>query len=90
MNEVKIFAMNDCDWMAGYDLESVTLAYAKLFDCSGEVDDPHELTAEEMDRFRFDDGDTEDMDEWPTFTEALAKLVADGQKFPCFFASTEY
>ena len=86
---MKVFAMNDCDWMAGESLESVTAAYVS--DYGEDSDDPPvELTDSEMDRFRFADEEVEDPEEWLTFRQELQRRVDAGQEFPQFFATTEY
>lgn len=89
--KIKIFKLNDCDWWAGSDLESVKADYLKT---TGETelddtfDEPYELSDALMERLKFrrdDDNHTE-----VTFKEELARQIAEGQEFPCFFASTEY
>jgi hypothetical protein len=87
---MKIFAMNDCDWMAGEDLESCIQKY--LADYAGSqsrddaLDDARELSGKEMDRLKFCDEDGTKR----TFREQLDLMVAAGEQFPTFFASTEY
>ena len=89
-----IYAMNDCDWMAGESLESVKTLY--LAENAGglpedeALDEPHELNDHEMDRLRFHDDDAENPDDYRTFRQELNRRIANGDKFPCFFASTEY
>ena len=86
---MKIFAMNDCDWMAGEDIESVTAAYTSAFGEDSD-DPPVELTDAEMDKYRFADEDAEGPEKWPTFRQELQRRVDAGQEFPQFFATTEY
>lgn len=88
---MKIFSMNDCDWMAGEDLESCKAAYVKItgMDANDEetFSDTYELSPEKMDKLKFNDveaGVTR------TFREQLERMIAAGEKFPTFFASTEY
>ena len=87
---LKVFAMNEYDWMAGADLESCVSLY--LAEYAGGLprdevlDEPHKLSDSEMDRIEYVDPDGERC----TFREQLEKLVASGQQFPAFFASTEY
>lgn len=87
---MKIFQMNDCDWMAGEDLESVTADYLENY-TGGQTaeeafeDAPFELPDEALDRLRFREEDGVRR----TFREQLAFLIEGGQRFPCFFASTE-
>lgn len=100
--EVKIFKLNDCDWWAGYDLESVKAAYLKDQIMEGfEEDafhDSRELSKEEMKRFTFsasEDFDEEELAEFQsstcTFQDQLDIMIRiNPDQFPCFFASTEY
>lgn len=90
---MKVFAMNDCDWMAAETLEEATAAYVKDFTGGREehdvLDNPTELTDVEAEppvkrTFREQRGRDGQAD------LQLSKLIAEGQKFPCFFASTEY
>jgi len=86
---MKIFAMNDCDWMAAEDAESAKSAY--ISDDGEDSDQPPiELTDEEMDKFRFADEDVRDPEKWPTFRQDLQRRIASGQEFPQFFASTDF
>src|ERR1035438_1102739 len=88
--KIKAFAMNEYDWMAGADLESCVSLY--LAEYAGGLprdevlDEPHKRSEWEMDRREYVDPDGERC----TFREQLEKLVASGQQFPAFFASTEY
>lgn len=92
---VKVFQLNDCDWWAGHDLESAIASFKEEMmttdDC---LRDPHELSSEDMERLKFFDGDDPvNADETPggilTFRAALDRLIKRGEKFPCFFATTE-
>jgi len=103
MSEIKVYQLNDCDWWAGHDLDSVKLAYARDvgFETVAEAEAAnvfycmHELTAEEMAAQKFVDGDDPiNADGTPggelPFREALQRMIDRGDTFPCFFASTEY
>ncbi len=86
---VKVFAMNDCDWWAAETLDEAKTAYLDqtgMTEADGPFDDPYELDAKAMDRLRFSDNDGAVR----TFREQLERMLASGQKFPAFFASTEY
>lgn len=97
-DEMKVFAMNDYDWMAGESLESVTELYLKEYNpdnlrADEVLDEPYELTEELLDRFRFHDAYTDGADgpeSYRTFRQELNRRVAAGETFPCFFASAEY
>ena len=85
---MKVFAMNDCDWMAADTLDEAKALYLKEY--GEEVDeDARPLTDAEMDSLVF--VETDSLPERRcTFREELERRVASGQEFPQFFASTEY
>jgi hypothetical protein len=100
---MKIFAMNDCDWYAAETLEDALKAMAKNLACEAtdegiaemrndfDVDEPVELTDEDMDRLKFREEEEDGTlgVAMLTFREKLDEMIADGDEFPCFFASTE-
>jgi ribosomal protein L16 Arg81 hydroxylase len=89
---MKVIQMNDCDWMAAETVEQATDEYiAKYGGDEHELaeDQPTELSDEAMNCLMFNACDEEPPTK-RTFREQLDKLIADGQEFPCFFASTEY
>lgn len=84
--------MNDCDWMAGESAEECLLEYKANFTGNYDGDEPLaplELTEEEMKTLRFQDNDL-----FPavsrSFGKQLQNMIKNGEKFPTFFASTEY
>ena len=87
---IRVFRMNDCDWMAGETLEECEEVYLKYW--SGTKDDgvtlynPGQVSNDFIQTVPFtrEDGTV------VTFQEELNSLIAAGQKFPCFFASTEF
>jgi hypothetical protein len=89
---MKIFSMNDCDWMAAETLEEAKAAYiATVWAGTREpehdaFDDPGEILPEHYDKLMFTDFDENTK---CTFREQLNKMIARGDKFPAFFASTE-
>ena len=91
--EIKVFQMNDCDWMAARSLEEAVDDYKKNYVGDDEhlIDDPCELSDEAMNRLLYtrteDDGDPVGK---VSFRQQLNLMIAEGQEFPCFFASTEY
>ena len=87
---MKIFALNDCDWVIGESLEACKKYY--LENISEEIDDVRELTAEELDTTFFYDMDEDENILGPkrTFKEQLKIEVEAGGEFPRIFASTEY
>lgn len=96
---VKVFQMNDCDWVAA----TPTLEEAKAFyiemnsvrDSEREelVDGAEELTSEDLDRKKWSDieGEFAAAGTKFTFREALSLMLERGSEaVPFFFASTEY
>lgn len=88
---MKIFKVNDCDWFAAETLEEA-LECARR-ECGYDDDsfeDPYELDDEELDRLQYQFTDDYDKPlQTMSFRAALAKRIADGEKFPYMFASTE-
>jgi hypothetical protein len=102
MEAIKVFRMNDCDWYAGETAEDASRAmagwngYAEtpegIEQAKKELTiNPVELTPEEMEgtQFAYVDGDDHYIGRM-CFRERLAEMIADGDEFPSFFASTEY
>jgi hypothetical protein len=103
MADIKIFAMNDCDWYAAatpeeakrYMAENLSYESVEAMYADGVIEgEPCELSDADLDRLKFKDlgeDDSYDPDgEEQTFRARLAEMVAAGDEFPCFFASTEY
>lgn len=89
---MKIFRLNEYDWYAAETLEEAIAGYKELTGVGDDgVDDPWELDDEELDRlkFHFTDDNEQSTGVVMSFRDALAKRIADGEKFPYFFASTE-
>lgn len=99
-SEIKVFQLNEFDWWAGENLESVKADYVSENGLGDDESDrpfvdPHELSDADMDRLHFVDGDEPINEDGTrggkkTFREELALMVMRGDSFPCFFASTEY
>lgn len=86
---MKIFRMNDCDWMIGPTLEECIAYFQEEY--SGTVEDARELTDEELDTLIFCDSNVHDIPvARRTFRKQIQIEVANGGSFPRFFASTEY
>ena len=90
---MKIFSMNDCDWVAAETLEEAKAAYLEhtyitnsTNDEHDAFDDPGEITEIQYDKLLFHDEDGKVR----SFREQLQHMIAAGEKFPTFFASTEY
>jgi len=85
---MKVFSMNDYDWMAGETLESCKADYLKNYggdEHDEDFADTYELTPEDMQHYKIADEDGTVR----TFQEQLDKMIAEGDDFPQFFASTE-
>ena len=95
---IRIFEINDCDWWAGdCTPEEILAAYLAETGCTreeamGDMDSlPTELSDEALDRLKFVVcDDVGRLDPPRTFRTQLAMMIADGTKFPCSFATTEY
>jgi hypothetical protein len=91
---IKVFLLDDCTWYAGESVESVRRAYIEdtgdeAEEVLAECGEPEQLDEEDLDAMTFNDfenGKTVTR----TFREQLAKIIADGETFPCMFATTEY
>lgn len=90
---MKIFSMNDCDWMAAETLEEAKAAYiATVWAGTREpeveaFDDPGEISEEQYDKLLFTDFDANTK---CTFRQQLERMIQQGEEFPAFFASTEF
>jgi len=99
---MKIFAMNDCDWYAGATAEDALKAMAENLDFS-DVEECRkeyctdgqivELSEEALDGSIYVEEDDAD---GPgsgvvrrTFRQQLKQMLANGETFPTFFATTE-
>lgn len=98
---MKIFKLNDSDWVAAKSMEEAkkclaeTVALGRV-DAEFEeefIDSPHELSDFEMNNLFLRDEEPEDEEEEvkkETFRVALDRMLQDGTKFPTHFASSEY
>lgn len=98
--EIEIFKVNDCEWYAATTADGAIKAAAELvsepsveeyrrnYDA---FDVPVRLEPEDMQKLKFMD-EREDGANGPvrTFREQLDRMIAAGDTFPCFFASTEF
>lgn len=93
MSTMKVFKVNDYEWWAGADLDSIRTAYEQhtgiAADSDEGFDNPRELSDEELQKktIHFDEGEQPDHS---TFKEYLDELIAKSHEFPCYFAGTEY
>jgi len=86
---IKIFKVNDCDWVAAENVKDALECLASVTDVY-EGDVPEELTEEELDSHTFFDEDEGEGQERKSFRQRLAELVAAVETFPQMFASSEY
>lgn len=89
---VHIYKLNDFEWWAGPNLAACIADWKEQTSQDDEqLDDPRQLTEEELDRLMFSHTDE---DETPyrkqSFRAELAEQIAAGVSFPSFFATTEY
>jgi hypothetical protein len=96
---IKVFEVNDCDWVAAATLEDAMAFYAKECFAGNRAEafpdgeeEVAEVTDEAMNRLKFRDDEFHDDDKATirTFREELQRRIDAGDKFPQFFASTEY
>jgi len=93
---MKVFNMNGCEWIAAETIEEAIQFAAddwaggslmKLI-TDGLIQDPMPVGTSFMHSLKHtgEDGREDPV----SFKEALGKMVQEGQKFPCHFASTEF
>jgi hypothetical protein len=84
MNEIRVFQLNQYEWWAGPDLETVKAHYLMTTGVSAEeaFDDPCELSPESLKTIPFTYNDGKEI----TFAERLRELLDSGRQFPCCFA----
>ena len=89
---IKIFKMNDCEWVAGENLEDCEKFLCKLVQLPEDeiIDDPYELSEEQKENLIFREDVYDKNSIKRTFKEELELLIKKGKKFPCLFATTEY
>jgi len=104
--KMNIYQMNDCDWYAAETLDEAKLCMAKMvangevtpaFEKEF-LDNPRWIDDAEMDSLKFceeydertDYANELDYRRKVSFREKLRQMIDAGEKFPTFFASTEY
>jgi hypothetical protein len=85
-HKVKVFKLTLVDWWAGYDLASVKSAFLAESGMAKEeaFNEEEELPPDAMQTVRI--YPNRYAKESSTFQEELARMVAEGQVFPCYFA----
>lgn len=92
---VKVYRMNDCDWMAAANMDEAKAAYLQDFagglTAEEAFEGVYELTDFDLSRMKYtrteDDGEPIGK---ITFRQELDLMIVSGTKFPNFFASTEF
>ena len=104
LSGISIFKLNDCDWVAASSLQEAidfylgqvgtpadkATAETRAADLAEYVEEPHQVGAESMGRLIINCDDVLGAPGKRTFAEELARLIAEGQRFPVMFCSTEW
>lgn len=94
-NKLRICKMNENDWFAGYSLNECIEVCTEYYKQSGVIDnvieDPRELTEEEMDKLVYTDVDGEfgPAGEKYSFRKALELTLEITKEIPPFMFATE-
>lgn len=90
--QIFVFQLNDCEWWAGHDLESVKKAYLELTGVPEDeaFDEPFALDDKAINKLMYHFTNDEPDRAPVTFAQQLEQLIAEGEQFPCPFASTEF
>jgi hypothetical protein len=96
-SSIQIFRISDVEWWAGAGTpEEILAAYIAKTGCTYEDatgDETHlpvPLTASQYEKLKFIDDENDCLMAFPvTFRERLDEMIAAGETFPCFFATTE-
>lgn len=90
---VKIYKFCDVDYIAASTIRSAVREWCSTTGNSYReaLEEIEEVPDQDLDLLMFFD-DIENGDDSPkrTFREQLAKLIEAGEKFPCFFATSEW
>jgi len=89
----RVFKLTDCEWWVARTMAEAIEDYTRVTGEPVEKDDAHELTDADMDRLQFvdtDEGDLPIRGPRRSFSEELARRVAEGLHRPELFACTEY
>lgn len=95
MSEVNVYAMNDSDWVVARSEEEAAKFWSEFAATLGmypedvEEDLPVRVSDEEMRRLQYHTDAGSRHNEIISFAEQLARLVREGEEFPCYFATAE-
>jgi len=92
---IKVFRMNDCDWVAAETSEDAVVYYLDMISAKNTPEDRFEYLEEpiealgddDMKKLQFHDPEAGTKH---SFADQLEAEKEAGRKFPSFFASTEY
>ena len=89
INGIRIYAMNDCDWVVARSREEAITFYKSISADPKDWQDAEEIDSSKLDRLRFC---IEDSRSGPTisFRQRLQQIVDNGEDVPDLFASTEF
>lgn len=94
---MKIFEMNDCEWYAGESVEDCIEAFVKdngeeleFWEECRDEGYPKLLSEKEMQDLNFLEDPYDSECPKRSFKDELNRMIERGDKFPCFFATTEY
>ena len=95
MTKIKIYEMNDIDWVAATSLKEARDEYKTTYDLDDieteeQTNCARELTDDELDKLKLLPDPYNRPNDGPSFRAKLAEMVASGEKFPQMFATTEF
>ncbi|MEO4029983.1 hypothetical protein ABH313_18335 [Chromobacterium vaccinii] len=88
INGVRVFEMNDCDWVAARNKEDAIQFYGDIA-MPEDFENVQELSAQQLDSLQFH-VDDDRRGQTITFRQRLQQLVDAGETSPQLFASTEF
>ena len=89
INGIKIYAMNDCDWVVARSREEAITFYRTFSEDAEDWEGAEELSSKALDSLKFA---IEESHSSPTisFRARLQQIVDNGEEVPDLFASTEF
>lgn len=89
INGIKIYAMNDCDWVVARSREEAITFYRTFSEDAEDWEDAEELSSKALDKLKYAIGESL---RGPTisFRARLQQIVDGGEEVPDLFASTEF
>lgn len=89
INGIKIYAMNECDWVVARSKEEAITFYRTFSEDAEDWEDAEELSSKALDKLKYAIGESLN---GPTisFRARLQQIVENGEDVPDLFASTEF